>query len=135
MKKHVKKLIPKFLLLSVVTTFALAASLPTPLQAFPGMQQEAGQANSQGAAAQGPAHETPSGKVVETMSAAGYTYVCLESGGKKVWGAVPKTEVKVGDQVALIGAMPMQNFTSKSLNQTFDVIYFGQNLTPITVKK
>ena len=36
-----------------------------------------------------------SGKVVETMNAGGYTYVCLEKGGKKSWVAVPEMKVVV----------------------------------------
>jgi hypothetical protein len=127
-----KKLLPKALLLSVITAFALSASLPTPTQAFPGMQQEQGAAQ---AAPQAAPQETLSGKVVETMNVAGYTYVCLENSGNKTWAAVPQTAVKIGDQVAINGGMPMQNFTSKTLNHTFDVIYFGKNLSPVTAKK
>ena len=39
-----------------------------------------------------------SGKVVETMNSGGYTYVSLESNGKKTWVAVPATAVKVGQR-------------------------------------
>ena len=41
------------------------------------------------------------GKVVETMNSAGYTYICLEKDGKKRWAAIPATEVKDGDEIAI----------------------------------
>lgn len=69
-----------------------------------------------------------SGKVVETMDAGGYTYVNLERGGKKVWVALPVTKVAVGDELTALPGMRMDKFTSKSLNRTFDVIYFSSGV-------
>jgi hypothetical protein len=66
-----------------------------------------------------------SGKVVETMNSGGYTYVSLESSGKKTWVAVPETKVKVGQTVTCQPGMVMNNFTSKTLNRTFDSIIFS----------
>jgi hypothetical protein len=66
-----------------------------------------------------------SGKVVETMNAGGYTYVLLEKNGKKTWVAVSEMKVTVGKEMAFRPGAPMSNFTSKSLNRTFDVIYFS----------
>ncbi len=66
-----------------------------------------------------------SGKVVETMNAGGYTYVRLEKGGKKTWVAVPEMKVSVGQKVALQPGQAMENFTSKTLGRTFDVIIFS----------
>jgi hypothetical protein len=68
---------------------------------------------------------TLSGKVVETMNAAGYTYVSLENNGKKTWVAVPATTVKVGQEVTCQPGMEMRNFTSKTLNRTFESIIFS----------
>lgn len=67
---------------------------------------------------------TISGKVVETMNAGGYTYVCVEKTGKKTWVAVPAMQVIVGQQIAFPSGQEMRNFTSKSLNRTFESIYF-----------
>lgn len=64
------------------------------------------------------------GKVVSTENAGGYTYVEIESGGKKIWAAGPATEVKVGDRVTIPDGMVMTNFESKSLNRTFESILF-----------
>ena len=69
-----------------------------------------------------------SGKVVETMSAAGYTYVLLENKGKKTWVAVAEMKVAVGDEMAFLPGAPMSQFTSKSLNRTFDLIYFSSGV-------
>ncbi len=69
-----------------------------------------------------------SGKVVETMDAGGYTYVNLERDGKKVWVALPVTKVQVGDELTALPGMRMDKFTSKSLNRTFDVIYFSSGV-------
>ena len=66
-----------------------------------------------------------SGKVVETMDAGGYTYVCLEKNGKKTWVAVSQMKVVVGSKMAFEPGSVMQNFTSKSLNRTFDSITFS----------
>lgn len=66
-----------------------------------------------------------SGKVAETMNSGGYTYVLVENGGKKAWAAAPEFKVAVGDSVTLpANAMPMENYESKSLKRTFDVVYF-----------
>jgi hypothetical protein len=66
-----------------------------------------------------------SGKVVETMNSGGYTYVALENSGKKSWVALPDSKVKVGQQITCQPGMEMKNFTSKTLNRTFDSIIFS----------
>ena len=66
-----------------------------------------------------------SGKVVETMNAGGYTYVLLEKKGKQTWVAVTEMKVTVGKEMSFLPGSPMANFTSKSLNRTFDMIYFS----------
>ncbi len=73
-----------------------------------------------------------SGKVVETMDSGGYTYVCLEKEGKKTWAAVPSMKVKVGEILDLQPGPTMPNFSSKSLNRTFESIIFSSG--PVTKK-
>ena len=65
------------------------------------------------------------GKVTETMEASGYTYVLLDTGSEKIWGAAPTTTIAVGDQIEFSTDMPMRDFQSKSLNRSFPVIYFA----------
>jgi len=66
-----------------------------------------------------------SGKIVETMNSGSYTYISLERNGKKTWVAVPKMDVKVGQEISLSPGTEMGTFTSKSLNRTFDNIIFS----------
>ena len=72
------------------------------------------------------------GVVLETMNAGAYTYVLLKTDQDERWVAVPKTPVLVDDVVQTEQGMPMSDFESKTLNRTFDVVYFAgvlQNLT------
>ncbi len=62
--------------------------------------------------------------VVETMNSAGYTYIRVEEKGNKFWIALPQTQVKVGEVISFYEQMLMENFTSRSLNRTFDRILF-----------
>lgn len=81
------------------------------------------------AAKPGPRSDEVSGKVVETMNAASYTYVLLEAGGQRNWVAAPQFGVKVGDSVVATGAAPMPNYHSKTLNRTFEVVYFSGSIS------
>jgi hypothetical protein len=81
--------------------------------------------------ASAPAGELISGTIVETMDAAGYTYVLVDTGVQKVWAAGTQTAVEVGEKVNLSGGMAMQNFKSQALGRTFDVIYFVGSLKGI----
>lgn len=64
------------------------------------------------------------GKVAEAMNAAGYTYFLVDTGSRKVWVAATEFSVKPGDRVTVNDGMPMNNYHSKTLNRTFDVVYF-----------
>ena len=65
-----------------------------------------------------------SGKVLETMDASGYTYVHVDTGTETFWAAAPQFAVKVDDEVIVPEGMPMTNFSSKTLDRTFDMVYF-----------
>lgn len=69
-----------------------------------------------------------SGTVVETFNSGGYTYIQLEKDGHKSWAAVPPVEVKVGSEVAVRPGVEMGQFTSKTLNRTFEGIVFSPGL-------
>lgn len=64
------------------------------------------------------------GKVLETMDAAGYTYIQVDSGTEKFWAAAPQFAAKVGDDVVVPEGMPMPDYHSKTLDRTFDMVYF-----------
>lgn len=69
-----------------------------------------------------------SGTVIETMDSGGYTYCLIEKNGAKTWVAVPKTSIKVGQEVSFKPGPVMTNFASKTLNKTFDRIVFSEGL-------
>ncbi|QYK10332.1 NrfJ [Shewanella mangrovisoli] len=71
--------------------------------------------------AQGVVHE---GTVVDTMNGGGYTYVQIKEADNTFWAAGPEAEVKKGDKVAVVEQMWMNQFTSKTLNRTFDKLLF-----------
>ena len=64
------------------------------------------------------------GAVLETMNSGGYTYVLIGTEQIHRWLAARETTVQVGDVVQAFEGMPMEQFESKTLNRTFDVIYF-----------
>ena len=70
------------------------------------------------------------GKITETMDAAGYTYVNVETATGNQWVAIPETKVEVGQEVALASGMEMQNFESKTLGRTFDSVIFSSGINP-----
>lgn len=98
----------------------------------PAQQAQAPATPSQGEA-QPPGDNDPNrgtiitGKVVETLSAGGYSYLNLDKGTEKVWVAIPAANAKVGDQVSVVYSMLMTNFTSKTLNRTFDKLIFASS--------
>lgn len=65
-----------------------------------------------------------SGKVLEIIDTAGYTYVQVDTGKEKFWAAAPQFATKVGDDVVVPEGMPMPDYHSKTLDRTFDMVYF-----------
>jgi hypothetical protein len=90
-----------------------------------GAGQPSAPAASGAAAPAAPAGNLISGKIAETMNAAGYTYVRVATGNGDLWAAVPQTQLKVGAPVNISAQMSMEKFESKTLNRTFDKIVFG----------
>jgi hypothetical protein len=64
------------------------------------------------------------GRVVETMDAGTYTYAKLDRGTSQIWIAGPATKLAVGMQLGAMKGNLMPNFHSKTLNRSFDEIYF-----------
>ena len=81
--------------------------------------------------AQDPFAKGFSGTVIETTNVANYTYLRVDTGKEKLWAAAPRLQVKVGDKVTVPGGMAIKDFQSRTLNRTFDLIYFvGTISTP-----
>lgn len=71
-----------------------------------------------------------SGIVKSTENAAGYTYIqCETDAGQVVWLATPETSMEVGKRISWQRGSTMTNFTSSSLNRTFDEILFVQGIS------
>lgn len=68
------------------------------------------------------------GKVLETMDAAGYTYLNVKTDAGQKWVAVNQTPVEVGEEVTFMDGMVMQNFFSKTLDRTFPEVIFSGGL-------
>ena len=75
-------------------------------------------------------NNTHVGTVVETMDAAGYTYVKVDEEGNVYWIAGPRSAVVVGSSISYIEQMVMKDFTSKSLNRTFEYLMFTTTIIP-----
>ena len=81
-------------------------------------------AKSGGPAAKRSQPDIIAGKVTETLSSGGYTYVLLEKGEEKVWVAAPTFKAVVGAQMVFPYGNVITEFTSKTLNRTFKNIMF-----------
>jgi hypothetical protein len=116
--------LPALLLLSLVA----CAHADKPSSAEPTPEPASSEAKPTPATrgeAPGPEDGELRGTVVETLDAAGYTYlrVTLDD-GEEIWAAAAKQSIAVGAHVVLATSIKMVNFESKGLGRTFDVIYF-----------
>lgn len=68
------------------------------------------------------------GKVIETMDSGKYTYVLVDTGKEQVWGAAPQFEIEVGEEVIVPTQMPMPQFQSKTLDRTFELLFFASSI-------
>jgi hypothetical protein len=113
---------------SIVLIIGLTAcSQDKPKQQESATPQTAQQQPEAGLAAP-PAAVPVKGKVLETMDAAGYTYLNVETDAGTKWIAVNQTPVEVGEEITFMDGMVMQNFFSKTLDRTFPEIVFSSGL-------
>ena len=109
-----------------------ATNVPTtsaaPMQLPPGHPDVATTSQAPAAAAPAMVPVTTNqlrGKLLESMNAAGYTYLRLKTDTGEQWAAVRETKVKKGDVVTVNAQMTMNGFESKTLKRKFDSIVFG----------
>lgn len=62
--------------------------------------------------------------VEETMDSGGYTYARVKEDNKTFWIAGPPMELEQGETISFYETMMMEQFTSKTLQRTFDRILF-----------
>lgn len=74
------------------------------------------------------------GKVVSSITTAGYTYVEVNQNGKNVWIAANQIKVKPGNQIRFGEGSMMTNFHSSSLNRTFPAVLFVSDVA-VTAEK
>ena len=67
--------------------------------------------------------------VKEVIQTSNYTYLRVEKQGEENWIAVTLEDFKEGEVIYYDGGLQMNNFQSKELNRTFDVIYFVQDIS------
>ncbi|HUR33622.1 MAG TPA: hypothetical protein VM032_07485 [Vicinamibacterales bacterium] len=114
--------------------FAISACNRTPARPASTAADAAGPASaSPAAAAPSAAAATSSsggftGTIAETMDAGGYTYARLQRGKDEVWVAAPEFDARLGETIAVSLEMPMQDFQSRTLNRTFPLLYFVQDV-------
>lgn len=65
------------------------------------------------------------GTITETMDAAGYTYMNIDTGQGGVWVAIPQTSVAKGENISVREGMVMKDFHSNAFDRTFDSIVFS----------
>lgn len=126
MNKHLMLLLAG--LVALLLTAGCKNETPAPEQsaAKPAAETPATAPAAQPAAAQPAAAPQAgwTGKVLETMDAAGYTYVQVDTGSEKIWAAAPKFAAKVGDPVVVPQGMAMKDYHSKTLDRDFPTVYF-----------
>ena len=66
------------------------------------------------------------GTVAETINAGGYTYIRIKD--SDIWIATATMEVSEGDPIEYSGGAEMLDFHSKSLDRTFESIWFVQKV-------
>lgn len=73
-------------------------------------------------------------EVTEVVQASKYTYLKVKENFAERWVAVGKQEINVGDVYYYDSALEMNNFHSKDLDRTFDVVYFVNQIskTPLS---
>jgi hypothetical protein len=124
--------IPLALIVSV--TLAGCSAQPVAREATPAAGDATASSSSTQTAAPAAAGEaaatrTVTGTVVETMDAANYTYVLLDTGTEKIWAASSTFTVAVGDRLVVPLETPMANFHSQTLNRDFPLIYFASSVS------
>lgn len=77
-----------------------------------------------------PVGENLSGRVLEQIPAPPYIYLRLQTAQGETWAAVSAAPVEVGADVTVYQSMRMSQFVSKTLQRTFDEIYFGSLSAP-----
>ena len=80
-------------------------------------------------AAPPPASGNRTGEVLQIIEAGRYIYLDIQTAQGRIWVATAATAVEVGEQVTVSRSMPMKDFYSQTLKQSFDMVYFADGVT------
>lgn len=135
MKQSIKKLIITLLIMTGLVlisgcTDENPTQMPAPQQSTGMPSQTSSVAYSTGELNENPGAYSSgeiSGKVMETLDAAGYTYIQLDDGTGPAWAAIPQINVELGTEGFISGGV-MHEFHSSSLDKTFPAIIFAGGL-------
>jgi hypothetical protein len=94
-----------------------------------GGNHQAGGMGDVGQMMQPPAGPLVHGTVISIIPGAGYSYIEATVDGKVTWIAGTPVNAKKGDKIKYVENTVMENFTSRSLNRTFDRIVFASTLS------
>jgi hypothetical protein len=72
--------------------------------------------------------KTLKGKVLETVTSGGYTYILLQLPKESKWVAIPETYITTGETVEVLQGSEMGELYSKTLKRTFPSIQFSSGL-------
>lgn len=118
---------------SIASRLVLAVIAASLLSAVAGCSKPADEPAAENAALSTPVPPgMVRGEVLESMNSGGYTYAFVDTGQDQRWIAALETPVEVGDVVQTDQGMAMSGFTSKTLNRTFNVVYFVSGLQNLT---
>jgi hypothetical protein len=68
-------------------------------------------------------------EVVDHTNASNYTYIKVKEKDNEYWIAVPQMTVENGDILFYTKSMEMKNFHSETLNKTFDLVLFVDDIS------
>jgi hypothetical protein len=68
------------------------------------------------------------GTVAETLSGGRYSYINVDTGTGRLWVACYQVDARTGDPVRVSEGRAMANFTSPTLNRTFEAIVFASRV-------
>jgi hypothetical protein len=81
-----------------------------------------------------PAPAIHSGTVLETIPASNYIYIHVNGDAGDQWLAAPATELKTGATIRWPEGMLMANYHSKTLDRTFEKVYFIGGVEVVAAK-
>ncbi|PKU24521.1 hypothetical protein [Telmatospirillum siberiense] len=81
-----------------------------------------------------PSGPTHTGTVLETIPASSYVYIHVNGDAGDQWLAAPAVDLKKGTAIRWAEGMLMANYHSKTLDRTFEKVYFIGGVEVVAAK-